>query len=376
MKILVVSNTFDPVTGGGEAERSFQLARHLNISGADCSVLTIDIGLTPERKQLFGPDKMFILPCLFRRFYVPKVTFAQIRKIVKNVDAIHMMGHWSLINILVYMAAQSEKKPYVICPAGSLRVFGRSKLLKLIYNFVIGNRIIKNAATVLAITKDEIPQIESYGVNPERIQVIPNGISEADFSSTNTQAFRKKYGLADRPFMLFLGRLNPIKGPDLLLRAFIEIKNAKPQYDLLFVGPDGGLLNELKLLVAEQQLTERVHFIGYLGGSEKSDALFAADFLVVPSRHEAMSIVALEAGICGTPVLLTDQCGFDELADIGGGWVVAADSEKIAQALTRIISDPQVQNSASLKIKNYVTENFSWVIIVKKYLSLFDRIRL
>lgn len=376
MKILVVSNTFDPVTGGGEAERSFQLARHLAIAGVDCSVLTIDTGLTPERKLLLGPDKMFVLPCLFRRFYIPKVSFAQIRRIVKNVDAIHLMGHWSLINILVFLAARTEKKPYVISPVGSLLVFGRSKLLKLIYNFVIGNRIIINAATVIAVTKDEIPQIESYGVKPDRIQIVPNGISEADFVSANTSAFRKKFGISDRPFMLFLGRLNAIKGPDLLLRAFIEIKNLTPQYDLLFVGPDGGLLNDLKVLVSEHQLADRVHFIGYLGGSEKSDALNAADFLVVPSRHEAMSIVALEAGICGTPVLLTDQCGFDELAAIGGGWVVAANSEKIAKALTRIISDPEAQNSASLKIKNYVTDNFSWQFIVKKYLSLFERIKL
>lgn len=376
MKILVVSNTFDPVTGGGEAERSFQLARHLTLAGADCSVLTIDTGLTSERKQFLARDKMFVLPCLFRRYYVPKVSFAKIRNIVKNVDAIHLMGHWSLINILVFFAARIEKKPYVICPAGSLLVFGRSKLLKTVYNLVVGNRIIENAAKVIAVTKGEFPQIESYGVKPDRIQVIPNGISEADFVSANTTDFKKKIGISDRPFMLFLGRLNAIKGPDLLLRAFIQVKNAMPAYDLLFVGPDGGLLNELKALVSEHQLSDRVHFVGYLGGTEKSDALNAADFLVVPSRHEAMSIVAIEAGICGTPVLLTDQCGFDEVAQIGGGWVVPADSEEIAQALARIISDSEAQKSASVKIKNYVTENFAWPVIVKKYLTLFERIQL
>ena len=375
MKILVVSNTFDPVTGGGEAERSYQLANALTKAGADCRVLTIDTGLTSERKQVVPQGKMTALPCLFRRFYVPKTGLKQICKIVAMVDVIHLIGHWSIINVLVYLAARFEKKPYVICPAGSLLVFGRSKFLKQFYNFIVGTRIVRNAALVIAITQDEIAQVKAYGVSQEKIQVIPNGIAATDFASADVISFRKKHNLETRPFILFLGRLNPIKGPDLFLEAFISARNILPAHDLIFVGPDGGLLSELKALAKQNEIASRVHFIGYLGGNEKSDALHAADFLVVPSRHEAMSIVALEAGICGTPVLLTDQCGFNELAEIGGGWVVPASAEALARGITEIISKPEARKTASLNIKNYVTKNFSWDYVISHYFAIFEKIK-
>lgn len=375
MKILVVSNTFDPVTGGGEAERSYQLAKALTKAGADCRVLTIDTGLTSERKQVVPQDKFTALPCLLRRFYVPKTSLKQIRKLVAMVDVIHLMGHWSMINVLVHLAARLEKKPYVLCPAGSLLVYGRSKILKLIYNFVVGNRIVRNAAFVIAIPQDETAQIEAYGVRQEKIQVIPNGISKSDFASADADSFRKKHKLENRPFILFLGRLNPIKGPDLLLEAFISARNTLPAHDLVFVGPDGGLLNELKARVNQNEISGRVHFIGYLGGSEKSDALHAAEFLAVPSRHEAMSIVALEAGICGTPVLLTDQCGFNELAEIGGGWVVPASAEALSRGITEIISKPEARKNASVNIKSYVTNNFSWDNVISRYFAIFEKIK-
>jgi glycosyltransferase involved in cell wall biosynthesis len=155
------------------------------------------------------------------------------------------------------------------------------------------------------------------------------------------------------------------------LRAFCNIKRRIDNVDLVFVGPDGGLLQELKSLARATGLENQVHFIGYLGGTDKSDAYHAAEFLVIPSRHEAMSIVALEAGICGTPVLLTDQCGFDQLQETGGGWVVPASVEGLEKGLVEILLRPELIKPAGVNIKNYVVEHFSWNIIVKAYMSLY-----
>jgi glycosyltransferase involved in cell wall biosynthesis len=131
------------------------------------------------------------------------------------------------------------------------------------------------------------------------------------------------------------------------------------------------MLKELESLTEEMGLGNRVLFVGYLGGTDKSDAYHAAELLVIPSRHEAMSIVALEAGICGTPVLLTDQCGFDQLQEKGGGWVVPASVEGLEKGLVEILLNPELIKPAGVSIKKYVAEYFSWNVIVQTYMSLY-----
>ncbi len=372
MKILNVSNTIDTVTGGGEAERSFQMSRFLAQSGADCRVLTIDTGLEAERKNFLGEGRVIALRCIFRRFYVPKFSFNQINTLVREADVIHLMGHWTILNALVYYSIRKYNKPYVVCPAGALRIFGRSKLFKRIYNLVVGKRIIQNASMCIAVTPDETESFIAYDVKQSSIHVIPNGIAETDFLADDSKSFREKFGLGVRPFILFVGRLNLIKGPDLLLKAFCEIQNQFPEVDLVFVGPDGGMLAELKNIVKNAYAGDRVHFLGYLGGADKSHAYHAAEFLAIPSRHEAMSIVVLEAGVSEAPVLLTDQCGFNQIADVGGGWVVSATVEGLKNGLIEVISDAVKIKTASVKIKSYVLNNFTWTAIVQEYWKLYS----
>lgn len=372
MKILNVSNTIDAVTGGGEAERSFQMSKFLAQSGADCRVLTIDTGLDDERKRFLGEGRVIALRCIFKRFYVPRFSFNQINTLVREADVIHLMGHWTFLNALVYYSIRKYNKPYVVCPAGALRIFGRSKLFKRIYNLVVGKRIIQNASMCIAVTPDETDSFIAYGMKQNRIHVIPNGIAETDFLADDSKSFREKFGLGVRPFILFVGRLNLIKGPDLLLKAFCEIQNHFPGVDLVFVGPDGGMLTELKSIVKNANVEDRVHFLGYLGGVDKSHVYHAAEILAIPSRHEAMSIVVLEAGVSGTPVLLTDQCGFNQVADVGGGWVVPATVEGLRVGLTEVLSNQSSIDQAALKIKKYVVDNFSWKAIIQEYWQLYS----
>jgi glycosyltransferase involved in cell wall biosynthesis len=371
MKVLNVCSNFDPITGGGEAERSFQLSQFLIKSGVPCRLLTIDTGLSEQRINCLGAAAVIALPCWARRFYVPKVSLRHIRQLVDESDVVHLIGHWTILNALIYLAIRKAGKPYVVCPAGALTIFGRSKILKKIYNLTIGNKIIRNASACIAVTADESLSFISFGVAAEKIQVIPNGIAATDFASNNVDHFRRKYGLGTTPFALFVGRLNLIKGPDLLVQAFCNLRNRVDNFDLVLVGPDGGMQDHLKALVRDAGLSKRVHFIGYLGGAEKSDAYHSAELLVIPSRHEAMSIVALEAGTCGTPVLLTDQCGFDQLSEVGGGWLVPASVAGLEAGLLEIIQHPNLLRPAALSIKKYVAENFEWDIVIKKYMILY-----
>jgi glycosyltransferase involved in cell wall biosynthesis len=224
------------------------------------------------------------------------------------------------------------------------------------------------------VTQAEKNYFISSGVASEKIVVLPNGIAESDFVSKNTDEFRKKYSLGARRFILFVGRLNLIKGPDLLLHAFCALKDKIPEVDLVFAGPDGGMLQQLREITEHQGMNNRVHFVGYLGGAEKSDACHAAQLLVVPSRHEAMSIVAIEAGMCGTPVVLTDQCGFEQVQEIGGGWVVPATVEGLTQGLLKVLSQPDLIKPAGLNIRRFVVQYFTWNTVVLSYINLYARL--
>lgn len=366
--------TLDPVSGGGTAERTIQMSKSLVKSGVECKILTLDLGLTPEFLGRLKNIKITALPCINRRFYFPKPSpglFKIVMDLVRDADLIHMMGHWTMINALVYFSVRRFKKPYVVCPAGAMPLFGRSKWLKRLYNFIVGRRIMRNASAWIAITPAEISYFESFGIPASRVTVIPNGISQEDFPKQDTKDFRYRKGLSDHPIILFMGRLNTIKGPDLLMKAFLSTCRLIPNFHLVFAGPDEGMQNALFEMGKQGGISERVHFLGYVGGDEKAAAYHAASVLVVPSRQEAMSIVVLEAGICGTPVLVTDQCGFGEIKSLDPALEVPASSEGIANGLIYLLTRPGKREELATSFRKFVSQRYSWDVIIEKYLHLY-----
>jgi len=375
MRILNVNDTIDLKTGGGTAERTFQMSRFLAKQGALCRVLTIDSDqLDKQRRDALGSAELYVFHCLWRRFNFPRIDWRMIRRLVNEADIIHLMGHWSVLNVLVYLAARRIGKPYVVCPAGALPLFGRSKWLKRIFNLLVGNAIVRNASGWIAVTKGEFPQFGEYGILSSWVTVIPNGVSEEDFPLVDSTEFKRRLGLPDAPIILFMGRLNPIKGPDLLLDAFSSIRPTFPNVHLVFAGPDGGMLEGLKKMAEQKNISEFVHFLGYLNGADKVAAYRMANLLVVPSRQEAMSIVAIEAGFCGTPVLLTDQCGFSDVRSIDTRLEVPATVTGIATGLTSLLADSNKLAEISPAWSNFVKQQYSWSSLAPKYFELYSSI--
>ena len=375
LRILNVNDTLGLRTGGGTAERTFQMSRFLaGLEDVQCTVLTLDIKLDKTRIQATLPAEVVALSSCWNRFYVPKRGWQTIRKLVASTDVIHLMGHWSVLNLLVYWAARRAKKPYVVCPAGALPIFGRSANIKRLYNFVAGRAIIRNASAWIAVTKGELSHFEGYGIAPSRVTIIPNGVNEEDFPAADVVAFKRKHKIPDAPIILFMGRLNPIKGPDLLLEAFIKARDSLSGAHLVFAGPDGGMLAALTNTVRQSDISEFVHFLGFVDGAERVAAYRMANLLVVPSRQEAMSIVAVEAGFCGTPVLLTDQCGFSEIKSIDARLEVPATACGIAQGLTNVMSDINVLAEIAPAWTKFVKQQYAWTALAPKYVKLYESI--
>ena len=375
LRILNVNDTLGLRTGGGTAERTFQMSRFLaGLEDVQCTVLTLDIELDKTRIQSALPANVMVLSSYWDRFYVPKRGWQTIKRLVASTDVIHLMGHWSVLNLLVYWAARRAKKPYVVCPAGALPIFGRSANIKRLYNFIAGRAIIRNASAWIAVTKGELSHFEAYGIAPSRVTIIPNGVNEEDFPAADVVAFKRKHKIPDVPIILFMGRLNPIKGPDLLLEAFIKARDSLSGAHLVFAGPDGGMLAALTNTVQQNDISEFVHFLGFVDGAERVAAYRMANLLVVPSRQEAMSIVAVEAGFCGTPVLLTDQCGFSEIKSIDARLEVPATVCGIAQGLTNVMSDINVLAEIAPAWTKFVKQQYAWTALAPKYVKLYESI--
>ena len=371
MRVLNVNSSLDFQTGGGMAERTFQMSRFLARAGVSCTVLTIDTGHDVARVEALKPAEVIAMPLLWRRFYVPRIRWKIIKALVGEADVIHLMGHWSILNALVYIAIRRAGKPYVLCPAGALPLFGRSGWLKRTYNLTVGNAIVRNASAWIAVTSGEFSHFESYGIPSSRITVISNGVCEEDFPDVDVGTFRRRYGLPDAPVILFMGRLNPIKGPDLLLQAFVLAQGRIADYHLVFAGPDEGMRSGLVDLAEREGIADRVHFLGFVNGDEKAAAYRMASLLVVPSRQEAMSIVALEAGICGTPVMLTDQCGFSEIRTIDLGLEVPATPAGISDGLIRVLTYPGLLDRVAAAFWDFVRRRYTWSFTVSEYLNLY-----
>jgi glycosyltransferase involved in cell wall biosynthesis len=369
--VLLVNTSIDPVSGGGTATRTVQLARSIKKDfEVECIILTTDQGLDETSKQQYSELKTVILPCLNDRFYIPYFSWAKLKELVEKIDVIHLMSHWSIINAIVYLLARQLDKPYTFCPAGSLHIFGRSALLKNIYNLFIGKSLIKNASQCIAITNLEKKDFLGFNVQEELISVIPNGIDGNEFcpNPEASNAFKNRFGLQRVPYILFMGRLNLIKGPDILLKAYIRLSLEFPTLHLVFAGPDEGLGDQLRKKIKKESLENRIHLIGYIEGYDKVGAYTGAEFLVVPSRREAMSIVALEAGACGTPVILSTECGFDEVKEVGCK-VVQPIADELYNGMNSMLSSSKSLKALGNDLRNLILERYTWKKSAEQYLK-------
>lgn len=336
------------------------MTRALQAGGCTCTVLTLDIGDTRSRQADLAGARLVVLPCLNRRFQVPLGGWQAVNDLVRAADVIHLKGQWHLLNAMVYRAARRQGRPYVVGPGGALPLLGRSLWFKRIFNLIVGRRIVRDAGAWIANTPAEFAHFEAYGIPREKIAVIPNGVWESDFAVGDAAEFHAATGIPDGPLVLFLGRLNPIKGPDLLLEAFAQVAHQFPAYRLIYAGPDEGMQAALELRATALGLRDRVSCCGFLSGRMKTAAYKAARLLVVPSHSEAMSIVAVEAGICATPVLMTDQCGLDELRQVHEGLVVPASADGIAAGLRLALADPDRLRAWGGDWQAIVRERYLW----------------
>ena len=325
MTILLATISLHAQRGGGTAERTRQLALHLAALGARCEVVTMEDGGYADALRAAG-IAVHVTGYVRIRFPLPFVNPLSLYRLVGRADRVHVLGYWHLLSVTTAWMARALGRPYVLSAAGEFAALSSPRRIKRAFHRLVGIGLIRHAAALVAITPLERRQIEAAfaGVAPP-VVVIPNGVSMPVVHTATTNGARRT--------LAFVGRLAPIKGPDLLLEAFAAIAGSHPDIDLVLAGPDFGLGPSLAARVAELGLGARVVLGPYVDEPARTALFERALLACVPSRSEAMSLVALEAGAAGVPVLLTDQCGFDDVGAVDGGAVVPASVSGLAAGL-------------------------------------------
>jgi glycosyltransferase involved in cell wall biosynthesis len=323
------------------------------------------MGHTPWSEELSAAGvRVHSVGYFGRRYPVPTLRPIELWRLIGSADIVHVTGYWYLLAAAVCFLTRLARVPLVICPAGELLAFDRSQWLKKLYHQLVGRQALASAALIIAVTaleRDDL--IERFDVKSLRIIVCPNGITPPPAIEDDQLALRLP------SFALFVGRLATVKGPDLLVEAFAKVSGAFPDVDLVMIGPDFGMRATLEARVHGLGLAERIRFLGFIDENRRQYFYKHALLLVVPSRSEVMSIVALEAAAEGTPVLLTKSCGFDQVAEIGGGLVVAADKNAIAKGLMTMLSDRAELRQMGQRLRQFVLENYSWSVVARSLLE-------
>jgi len=209
-------------------------------------------------------------------------------------------------------------------------------------------RIVSAADRLVAATAVERAHLVSrYGADPERIAVIPCGVDTTLFTPGDQAAARAALGLDDRPRLLYVGRLAPIKGLTTLLDGMARLRAAGSRAHLCIVGGDtdeplNGHEGELRARLADLELQDTVTFVGAQPQERLRAWYVAADATVLPSYYESFGMVALEAMACGSPVVASRVGGLQTTVRdrITGVLVPDHDPVSLADALQRVLADP------------------------------------
>src|ERR1700687_802135 len=366
MNILFTTVSLSAERGGGTAVRTQQLVRHFKRQNHVCSVAVIEDGALGDRLRADGTE-IYATGSFKIRFVFPRINLGRLVKLVRNADIAHLLGYWNLLSVVTAFIAILVRRPYVLSAAGEFAVLDNPRPVSMLFHYVLGRLMIRKAQLIVAITELERNQILCrFCLPPERVIVIPNGVEEVT-SGMVTQSRQSA-------FLLFVGRLALIKGPDLLIEAFARITHRFPDIHLVMAGGDFGMRKQLEALILRHSLSSRVKLVGHLEDPDRTTAFREALALIVPSRAEAMSLVALEAGAVGSPVLITNTCGFEAVERVEGGLVVPATIQGLADGMLRILDRQEALAEMGARLQSFVLAEYGWTSIVERFGAALERV--
>ena len=274
----------------------------------------------------------------------------------RHSDIMHNHGLWIVGNLYPAWAVEGTRCRLVTSPRGTLSpvALSRSRWIKKLAWWTCQSRVAREAACLHATSESEYEQIRARGLrNP--VAIVPNGVDipEPPPPSSVQRAEPRR--------LLFLGRIHPIKGLDVLLKAWRNVQRKYPEWELRIVGPDDrGQLKKVQAL--DRSLgCERTRFDGPRYGREKSEAYDSADLFVLPSRSENFGMAVAEALAHGVPCIVGKGAPWSGLESHGCGWWVEPSEGQLSECLQEALSLPQNElRRRGARGRAWMEQEFSW----------------
>lgn len=306
------------------------------------------------------------------------VSISKLVAAVRSSDVVHIHGLWNPRANLCAAVARHAGKPYVLSPHGMLDDWAlrQGRVKKMVYSRLFEHALVERAARLHCLNADEAQQVRSFR-ETARSFVLPNGILLSEYEKLpNPEVLRERFPvLRGKIVALFLGRLHPKKGFDLLIPAMAPAVAASPDLHLLVVGPDqDGYRPKLEAAVAGAGLQGHVTFAGMLTGQEKLQALAGSDFFVLPSHQEGDSVAVKEAMACRLPVIVTGACHLPEVAAHEAGIVVEESVSSLAAALRRLGDDQTSRRAMGRNAYELVKGKYEWSALAASLRLLYAEV--
>jgi glycosyltransferase involved in cell wall biosynthesis len=367
MRILIVA-PYVSTTYGGPGKVVVEITEALAQSGVEVDLITTNANgdsplQVPLNIWLEKPGyRIQYFPSWNRRDLIWSTSLLQwLFQNVHNYDVVHTHCLFMPIVSAANWICRSRRVPFVMTPHGMLEPWALTQKAwkKKLYYTAIEQPALRLAKAIHVLTSVEKEQVRSFGL--EQAMVIPNGIHRHEFESLpDPNLFYQQFPhTRDKILILFLGRLDPKKGLDLLAPAFAAVHQQYPQTHLVIAGPDMiGYLPTVQAFFDDLDLADQVTFTGMLSGERKLAALAAASFYVCPSYSEGFSMSVLEGMAAGLSCVITEGCNFAEASEVAH--IVEATSDAIADALIRALKTlPQAQQTGA-RARDFVFQHYTW----------------
>jgi D-inositol-3-phosphate glycosyltransferase len=314
----------------------------------------------------FAQDKEIAYDLIFSHYWLSGLAALRLKK-AWGVPVAHMFH--TLAHLKNKIAASEEEKD------GQYRIDGEMKVLK-------------GADRIIVATRDEKENLLTlYSAKEKKIKIIPPGVDTAHFYPIPVDEAKEYIGMPrDEKMILFVGRIEPLKGIDTLIHAIAQMRKADvlsrcPHY-LYIIGGNPEACGEdaskemqrLQALCAELDLHDLVLFLGKRDQDSLQYYYSAAEMVVMPSHYESFGMVALEAMACGTPVIATQVGGLQHLVQDGEtGFVIPnGDPDALEEKITVLICKEELKDQMSRNSVAYA-QTLNWDVIAKKLIKQFNK---
>jgi glycosyltransferase involved in cell wall biosynthesis len=369
---------------GGPAKATIEECRYLLRRGEDAEIYTTNVDgndcldVPVAQPTLVRGVRVTYFPVNGGHYY--KFSTAMVAALKANVphyDLIHINSLYQFPSTAAAHYCRKYGIPYILRPHGTLApvMYRRHKLRKRFYELLIEKCNLTNATAVHFTTDEEMELACSHGLSFRGV-VVPLGIELHEDAWSGEDADLLWPELVGKRVVLFLGRMNFVKGLDLLASAFGQVCRHRGDAHLLLAGPDtAGYASKVRGWIENEGALEAATFAGEVLGSRKTAILRRADIFVLSSYSENFGIAVVEAMAAGLPVVISNKVNiWREVDEAGAGLVVNPDAHEVAGAILKLLEDPALAKQMGERGRRLVQDRFTWDVAGEKLLMLCRQI--